>query len=290
MEGDDPYEPNNKFDEAYDLRDYECKWLSKIHGLAVQGDDDWYMIDVTPGFQNLTVNLKFNPSGGYIQVDLYRLWDRHSLDWNPIGSNYSMTGDDKIDIICPYIDPGIYMIQVRGDCTGLEYDLWWDDERTDNRPDDNYEENDDRMTAYDLSFHEREDLWSINDLAIQNDTDWYKIQVNSGFEHLFVLVMYDYQEGAIGIEIYNWFSSKALTSNFTMKDNEYISYDLPSNGTYYIRIFGDHSGNIYNLRWETWPPYTEEMIPGYDIFILLGAVFGVVVLFTLKWKRSKNHL
>ncbi|NVM38603.1 MAG: hypothetical protein HWN81_23650, partial [Candidatus Lokiarchaeota archaeon] len=155
--------------------------------------------------------------------------------------------------------------------------------------DDNYEENDDLMSAYDLSFHQSEPLWRINGTALQKDNDWYRIYVESGFEHLYVLVMYDYQEGAIGIEIYNGGYSKVL-SNFTMKDNEYISYDLPSNGTYYIRIFGDHSGNIYSLRWETREPYTEEIIPGYDILILLGAVFGVVMLFTLKWKRNKNHL
>ncbi|MCK4480940.1 MAG: hypothetical protein KAV01_10465, partial [Candidatus Lokiarchaeota archaeon] len=113
--------------------------------------------------------------------------------------------------------------------------------------------------------------------------------VTSGFEHLFVEVKYDYQEGAIGIEIYDGDLSK-VTENFTYEDHELISYDLPSNGTYYIRIRGDHSGNIYSLRWETWEPYIKEMIPGYDVVIILGAIFGVTVVITLKWKRSKKHL
>ncbi len=284
--GDDPYEPNNHFDEAYDLHDDEHIWLSNIHGLAVQGDEDWYRIDVTPGFQNLIVNLKFNRSRGNINADIYKLEGTHSLDWNPIYSNYSMTGDDNIDINCSYIDPGIYMIQVRGDFKGLEYDMWWDDLRTDNRPDDNYEENDNPMIAYDLTFHQSEPLWRINGTAIQKDNDWYKIHVDSGFEHLYVLVIYDYQEGAIGIEIFNWDGSK-VTSNFTMKDNEYISYDLPSNGTYYIRIFGDHSGNIYSLLWKTREPNIEEMIPGYDIFILLVTLFGFATVILIKNNRRK---
>lgn len=289
MEGDDPYEPNNKPEGAYDLRDYERNWLSKIHGLAVQGDEDWYLIDVTPGFQHLVVNLTFNPFQGYINIELYRVIDRHSLDWNPVYSNYSITGENRAVINYQYIDPGMYMLQVRGDFTGVEYNMWWDDIRTDLRSDDNYEENDDALNGYDLSFHEHEGLWMISGLAILNDSDWYRIQVDPGFEHLFVLVTYDYQEGPIGIEIYNGGYSK-VTSNFTMKDNDYISYVLPSNGTYYIRIFGDYDKrNIYNLRWDTNPPSTEEMIPGYDLFILLGALFGVVVIFILKWKRNKNQ-
>ncbi|NVM38500.1 MAG: PPC domain-containing protein, partial [Candidatus Lokiarchaeota archaeon] len=177
--GDDPYEYNNDFYEAYDLHDDERRWLSNIHGLAVQGDDDWYRIDVTPGFQNLIVNLKFDRSRGNINVDIYKLEGMHSTTW--ITSNYSMTGDDRIDINCSHIDPGIYMIQVRGDYSGLEYNLWWDDERTDNRLDDNYEENDDLMSAYDLSFHQSEPLWRINGTALQKDNDWYRIYVESGF-------------------------------------------------------------------------------------------------------------
>jgi len=287
--GDDPYEFNNHFEVAYDLRDYERRWLSNIHGLAVQEDEDWYMIDVTPGFQHLLVNFKFNSSLGFLQVDLYRMIDEYNIDWDAVWTNYSMTGDKKIDINCSYIDPGIYMILVRGDFTGLEYDLWWDDLRTDFRTDDNYEENDNAMFAYDLSFHQYQNLWTINGTAIQRDNDWYKIQVDPGFEHLFVELTYDYQEGALGIEIYNMYGSEVI-DNWTKHDNEIISYDLPSNGTYYIRITGSYTGNIYSLRWETWETYTEEMIPGYDIFILIAALFGVVMLFTLKWKKNNKYL
>ncbi len=286
--GDDPYEPNNNFYEAYDLHDDERMWLSNIYGLAVQGDDDIYRIDVTPGFQNLIVNFKFNRSRGKINVDIYKLEGMQSINW--ITANYSMSGDDRmIDINCSHIDPGIYFIQVTGSYNGTEYNLWWDDLRTDFRPDDSYEENDGPMTAYDLSFHQYEDLWRINGTAIQKDNDWYKISVGTGFEHLFVLLRYDYQEGALGIEIIDMYGSK-VTDNWTEEDNEIISFDLPSNGTYYIRIIGDWTGNIYSLFWRTMEPEIEEMIPGYDIFILLGAVFGVVVVFTLKWKRSKKQL
>jgi len=203
-----------------------------------------------------------------------------------------MLGDHHIDINYTNvfgIEPGIYFIQVWGNDSQMEYDLWWDDLRTDTRDDDNYEENDDPLSAYDLSSHQDEDLFWDNGSAIQRDNDWYKIKVDTGFEHLFVEVIYDYQEGAIGIAIYDW-DFNEVTNNFTEKDMEFINDDLPSNGTYYIRIFGDDSGNIYSLRWETWEPYQEELIPGYDIFILLSAIFGVATVITIKWKRSKRNL
>ena len=278
--GVDPYEYNDNFHEAYDLRDDEYTWLSDIHGVAVQENEDWYMIDITPGFRHLMVNLSLTYGFGNIWFSIH---DEQGFD---IDYSYSVPYGEHIDFIVSR--PGIYFIKIWGYNTGIEYDLWWDDLRTDTRDDDNYEENDDPSNAYDLSTHQYEDLWQVDGSAIQRDNDWYKIFITSGFEHLFVFVTYDYQEGPIGIEIYDGDISK-VTGNFTNEDNELISYDLPSNGTYYIRIHGYHSGNIYSLRWETWETYIEEMIPGYDVVIILGAIFGVAVVITLKWKRSKKH-
>ncbi len=278
--GDDPYEYNNNWwDEAYFLRDYEHKWLRNIHGLAVQGDEDWYLIEVSPGFEHLMVNLSITYGFGDIWFSIYNEWGNNIADSSPIFYG------EHIDI---FPNPGIYFIQVYGDNSGIRYDLWWDDLRTDNRPDDYYEENDDPTTAYDLSNYENKDLSGIHELGLQYDNDWYKIAIETGREHLYVLVMYDYQEGPLGIEIYDGDYAK-ITSNITQVDNEVISYDLPSDGTYYIRIFGDFSGNVYNLIWTAREPYAEDMIPGYDIFIILGAVFGVATIITMKWKRSKKN-
>jgi len=284
---EDWYEDNDDSYEAYHLTDYERKWLSNIGGLAVQEYSDWYEIEVSPGFQHLTVNLKFNKSLGNIYVDIYERWSEWDYGW--IGSNYSMTGDNSMDIEYFSINSGVYYILVSGDNIGLEYDLLYDDLRTDFRPDDYYEENDDPTTAYDLSDDEHNELWSINGLGLQYDNDWYRITIDSVRTHLYVLVTYDYQEGPVGIEIYKWDYSK-ITSNFTMSDNEFISYKLPSNGTYYIRIIGDTSGNVYNLVWSAREPHTEEsMIPGYDILIMLSAIFGVATIIIVKSKRSKNN-
>ncbi|TKJ23323.1 MAG: hypothetical protein CEE43_04090 [Promethearchaeota archaeon Loki_b32] len=281
---DDNYEPNNSDTEAdlnADLSFNKRDWLSEINGLGIQSNSDYFKIDVDTTYRRLFVEVIFCNSFGNIDVDIYN----SSLNW--ITGSYSFNHNEFINFELP--SSGIYFIKIWGDNTGIEYDLWWDDLRTDTRDDDSYEENDDPLSAYDISSHQYQDLWRINGTAIQRDNDWYKIFITSGFEHLFVFVTYDYQEGPIGIEIYDGDLSK-VTENFTNEDNELINYDLPSNGTYYIRIHGYHSGNIYSLRWETWEPHIEDMIPGYDVVIILGAIFGVAALLTLKWKRSKKHL
>ncbi|MFX0143839.1 MAG: Loki-CTERM sorting domain-containing protein, partial [Candidatus Hodarchaeota archaeon] len=108
------------------------------------------------------------------------------------------------------------------------------------------------------------------------------------FLQLRVFVLYEYSEAPIGLELYDGDLTK-LTSNFTARDDEYLIYDLPSNGTYYIRIYGDNSGSPYDLRWEL-REVEKEMIPGYDIFILLGAIFGVSTVISIRRKRSKKEL
>ncbi|MFX1502423.1 MAG: PPC domain-containing protein, partial [Promethearchaeota archaeon] len=141
MGRDDPYEYNNGFEEAYDLSDDECNWLSDIYGLAIQGDEDWYMIEIYPGFQHLIVNLTCNlTSQEFININLYRLRNEHDFDWNPVYSNYSITGDNRAVINESYLEWGIYLILINGDSSGVEYDLWWNDTRTDFRLDDSYEE------------------------------------------------------------------------------------------------------------------------------------------------------
>ena len=42
--------------------------------------------------------------------------------------------------------------------------------------------------------------------------------------------------------------------------------------------------------WKTKEDVPFEQVPGYDILILLGSVFGVASILVLRWKRSKlNH-
>ena len=169
---------------------------------------------------------------------------------------------------------------------GNEYNLWWDDVKSDLRSDDAYElPNNDLPSAYDLSNHERKTLWGISGLALQFDEDWYKIKVEEARLQLIVIVMYDSAEGLMGFDIYDSNHTK-LTGNFTLDDNDYIDYDVPSKGTYYIKVYGDNSGNVYNLWWTTEEYEPIEMIPGFDTLILILSIVGVTAV-VIKMKRSK---
>ncbi|GAH57317.1 unnamed protein product, partial [marine sediment metagenome] len=91
-------------------------------------------------------------------------------------------------------------------------------------------------------------------------------------------------EGLMGFEVYDSDLHK-IASNFTLADNDYIIQDV-TNGTYYIKVFGDNSGNVYNLWWGTQKPDEVGMIPGYDILILIASIVGISTV-VIKKKRSK---
>jgi len=278
---DDFYEFNDEphmlhKDHPSNLMEYEQTWLSDLYGVAVQGNNDWYIIDVTPGFQQLIIELKFNHSLGNIGLDIYE----EGGYW--ITGNNSDTDDEYIDFGVPH--PGMYAIMVYGNNGGNEYDMWWDDLKTDLRSDDNYELNNDPSSAYDISFAQNKSLWEMDGLALQFDEDWYEIYVDGSNLELIVWLAYDSAEGLMGFEVYNEDLNK-ITGNFTLTDNDYIVHDV-SNGIHYIRVFGDNSGNVYNLWWATQEPEEIGMIPGYDLLILIASIIGITTA-GIKIKRSK---
>ncbi|MFW9828284.1 MAG: PPC domain-containing protein [Candidatus Thorarchaeota archaeon] len=288
---EDAYEYNDDPDQAFNLCRHEKTWLSEIRGLAVQGTEDWYLIEITPGYERLIVNLQFNSTYGNIYISISDRWGSWYI------SNWSMTGLGDIDIDSSVPHSGEYLLQIHGDFMGNTYNLWWDDLRTDFRAEDNYEENDDALNAFDLTqYIDYQDQYGIMgrpleyimDNGIQSDNDWFKLTIGSEFLGLRVIILYEYSEGPIGIVLYDRNLAK-LASNFTMSDNEYLRYALPSNGTYYLRIYGTNSGSPYDLRWEL-RGLKEKMIPGFDILITLCAIFGVVTVLTIKLSKSKkNH-
>ena len=258
------------------LAENERTWLSDLHGQAVQEDHDWYLIDVTPGFEHLVIDLTFNHTLGNIRIDIYDIWSML------IVGNDTMTDDEHIDYILPH--SGLFAIHIYGDNMRNKYDMWWDDLRTDWRSDDNYEMNNDAMTAYDISFLENVSIWSWDGLGLQYDQDWYEIYIMEPGLQLIVALMYDSAEGLMGFEVYDSDLQK-IASNFTLADNDYIIQDV-TNGTYYIKVFGDNSGNVYNLWWGTQKPDEIGMIPGYDILILIASIVGISTVI-IKRKRSK---
>ncbi|MEE8361790.1 MAG: hypothetical protein V3R71_06510, partial [Gemmatimonadales bacterium] len=59
VELEDNYEENDTRLTAYNLRDYEERWLGTIDGAGRQHDEDWYEIYVTPGYERVLVDCRF---------------------------------------------------------------------------------------------------------------------------------------------------------------------------------------------------------------------------------------
>ncbi|KKM22640.1 hypothetical protein LCGC14_1623210, partial [marine sediment metagenome] len=301
---DDSYEYNNEPERSYSLWGHERTWLSKIGGeLAVQGDEDWYLIDVSAGFLHLKVNVIFNHSAGDIDIEIYEMVNLGEV--NPVIENNSRTDNEYINYTLSH--PGVYLIQIRGENANNEYDLWWDDLRT-LFDEDIYEPNDSYLNATDITANDNYEIGILledhlpkmsaegpeneilslrtsDGLGLQYDEDWYETYVPEERLNLLITLIYDYAEGVMGLEVYD-FEMRKVAENFTEHDGEIINVNLRLNGTYYIRVFGDNTGNVYDLMWAT-SELPIENIPGYDILILLGSLFGIVSIIAIKWKRNK---
>jgi len=93
--GDDNYEQNDTLGTAYDLSSKETQWLSTIDGYGFQGDDDWYKIYVTSGFQRVLIDARFTDSEGDIDIRLYNSSGTY------LAGSTSITNNEYIDYIVP---------------------------------------------------------------------------------------------------------------------------------------------------------------------------------------------
>jgi hypothetical protein len=121
---DDNYEDNDMLGTAYDISGDEQTYLSSIDGLGVanSGDDDYYQIEVTPGYEYLTIDCFFADDGGDIDIKLY------TFDGTLVTGAATATDNEHIELDVTSYGSGIYYIYVylfSGESN--TYDLWWDD-------------------------------------------------------------------------------------------------------------------------------------------------------------------
>ncbi|MBE9548767.1 MAG: VCBS repeat-containing protein [Proteobacteria bacterium] len=119
---------------------------------------------------------------------------------------------------------------------------------------DNYEENNSRETAFDLSENEQTWLSTIDGFGVQSDDDWFQIEVDADSTRVLVDVRFTHDQGDIDIKLID---SEGIThsESATTNDDEYIDVVVPEPGTYYILVFFGDAGNAYNLWWDdTKPP------------------------------------
>jgi hypothetical protein len=240
---DDAYEPNDTLEFAwYPGYDWEQTWLLSINGLGVQLNDDWYEIDVDPGYEHVQIDLRFTHADGDIDVCLV---DGSGFN---LACSSSTTDNEFIETEVP--GPGTYYIWLYGfwGATGNTYDLWWDDISV---PiiDDNYEENDTLATAWHPGY-DWEQTWlsDIAGLGVQADEDWYEIDVSPGFEHVQVDVRFTHADGDIDVGLVDG-SGALLAESISESDNEFIDTEVPGPGTYYILVTFENAGNTYDLWW-----------------------------------------
>jgi len=117
---DDNYEENDDHTTAYyPGYDWEQTWLSSIDGYGIQGDEDWYQITVSEGFENVVIDCNFSHIDGDINLYLHNS--------SGIFLYVSLSSTDNEHIEYEVSDPGTYYIRVQNANAYNKYDLWWDD-------------------------------------------------------------------------------------------------------------------------------------------------------------------
>lgn len=268
---EDNYEENDSLAEAFDLTEFENRLLSKLDGIAIQADDDWYKISADADTVELRAEVNFRHAEGDIDLALY----------NAGGSliSRSITTSDNEELVYNNPPRGDYYLRVYFGNQGNEYDLSWaalSEAELEDIPegDDSYEENDSIGDPYVLGATETRLSQSLG-LAIQKDEDWYQFEVPENNVGLRVEAIFDDSRGDIDLELYDPLGFPVAVRD-SVSDNELLELNSPvPPGVYLVRIYGPNLGNEYDLYLN---PYIEDIYEendvaaeAYDINLLLGS-------------------
>lgn len=233
---EDSYEENDNFEQLYDLRGNAGYWLTSIDGYGVHLDPDWYEIYVPEGAAKLIVRASFDSNQGNIDLVLSR-------KDGPVLFQ-SKDGNNEEEIIWENPTPGPYAVTIIGNRNGNSYNLFWDVVRTD----DEYEQNNSRETAYDLSSSEGIWLSKLQGEGVQRNADWYKITVPAGNAQIRIQTNFDPKEGDIDLDLYDA-NEYLVARSVSNTEIESIAYDTTVAGDYYILVHHGNAGNEYDLLW-----------------------------------------
>lgn len=113
---DDAYGNNHTRQDAYPF-DSPDTFLSEIGGKAVQGNDDWYAIEVSGDRLAIRAKALFEHAEGDIDLQL--------VDSSGVVLTGSVSVTDNEAIYEVVDGPGTYYLRVFFGDAGNEYDLWW---------------------------------------------------------------------------------------------------------------------------------------------------------------------
>ncbi|MGI5869094.1 MAG: pre-peptidase C-terminal domain-containing protein [Kiritimatiellia bacterium] len=147
--------------------------------------------------------------------------------------------------------------------------------------DDAYEENDTRVTAFDLTSQKNIWLSNFKGLGVQADHDWFKITAKSGYLRILVECKFTHADGNIDIALVDS-SGNRLATSAGVADTENIDFVVPSAGIYYIQVHGNNAGNTYNLRWkDALDSFKPDLVIGSITHSPINPVENDVVVFTI---------
>jgi hypothetical protein len=290
----DNYAPKgaHRFYEDTDLNGVKNVWLSDYKGLAIQSDiADWYSFNVSENDFFLIVEMSYDPSLGDLELNLY---DRSG--GQRVGVKSATGGEQTITYIIPDYAVGVFSkfyAQVTSPTSGVitnnAYDLRWRTIEFNDTGDDFYEDNDSQEQAFNLTGIGESRLSELVGLGVQNDDDWYRIDVPADprVRFLYVDCIFDNAQGNIDVELYGptFFGDGLLQLSNGDSDRETISqfeivltsdfatvFNPTGNtvivgvepGTYYVRVFGDNAGNTYDLTFETREDDNYEIVDASD--------------------------
>ena len=230
-------QPNDDLTSAADISAEQGMLLSESSGFGTQFDEDWYLVNLpsNPTDSNgdpvgpaeiLNVELTYTHTNGDINFEV-----RDSTGVSILASSNLSTGTESASVDVD--DGNDYYIVVTGDNTGAPYDLVWSLVR-----DDNYEENDTLVVAYDLS--------SISGSGIQFDEDWYKIVVTPGSVGVEVTFT-----GNPNLAVFDSSSASVAVTTVTGSLDTIRFPTDPLGATYYFQVTGDDTGESYDLIWSS---------------------------------------
>ncbi|KKL74862.1 hypothetical protein LCGC14_2060650, partial [marine sediment metagenome] len=229
---DDYMEDNDSFGNA--------SWVTQnnyTNLMIIESDEDWFQFNLNTG-DTIDVEIYFNHSKGDLDLEL---WDptNTSRDYS-----YSVTDNESISFIANIPGPWrIWVYHYMGD-TNVTYDM---DIWVSPMVDDFYEPNNDRFSAFDLSFHQRQWLSTINGSGTQADDDYFKIYLDFG-QHIEINLTIMGTIGNIDIQLLD-FSGFIVAGSFLLTNFEHINYNASFSGDYYIKVFGDNATIQYDLWW-----------------------------------------
>ena len=230
---------------------------------GTQSDDDWYLINAPTG-DRIVVDLTFTHAEGDIDMRLYD--DKEpTLDSVPGSPRAeSTTHDSDHEFIVVSDDPGTYFIRVIGANAGNSYTLTWT-ELPSPPADDGFEENDSSAAAKFIAE-------SVVAFGSQSDEDWYSIEIAPGNERVLASLRfrkaYPTTTNWGDLDLFLYDGDGNLIDESANPDrgvNEALNVNLIdegyAEGTYYLLVDGDDTGDAHALNWAGVSPASTTAFP-----------------------------